>query len=328
VCYTSEMREVPSEDEVLGWFDSLSNWGRWGPDDQLGTVNLITDAKRRAAAGLVRHGRAVSCAWPIDTTEHPDDAGTAPRRLMVSTGQGLADPHRVPPPGHSAPPRHAGAGEQITLYPHGFRLTHLDALAHQFWDGRMYNGRPAELVTSALGATELDITALRDGVVTRGVLVDAALHRGVDWLPPRSGVTPDELDAFLSERGIEVEPGDAVLLRTGYGAKVAAQGQDTIRQTGRAGWHAACLPWLRAHDVALIGTDTSTDSSPSGYPAVRNPVHLVGIVAMGLAVLDNCELERLAATCRELGTWTFQFTVAPLAFTGTTGSVVNPLALF
>src|SRR5262249_54784531 len=161
---------------------------------------------------------AVSCAWPIDTSEHPDDAGTAPRRLMVGTGQGLADPARVLPPGQTAHPRHAGASEQITLYPHGFRLTHLDALAHQFWDGRMYNGRPAELVPAAQGATELDITALRDGVVTRGVLVDVAAHRGLDWLPPGAGVMPDELDGFLAAQGIAVEPGDAVLLRTGYGA--------------------------------------------------------------------------------------------------------------
>ncbi|WP_326834705.1 cyclase family protein [Amycolatopsis rhabdoformis] len=318
---------VPTEDEVLAWFESLSNWGRWGPADQLGTLNLVTDEKRRAAAGLVRRGRAVSCAWDIDTSEHPDDAGTAPRRLMVTTGQGLADPARVLAPGQESHPRHAGAAEQISLYPHGFRLTHLDALAHQFWDGRMYNGRPAELVTAAQGATELDISALRHGIVTRGVLVDAAAHRGVDWLAPREGVRPEELDAFLEAHDLTVEPGDAILLRTGYGAKVAAQGQDRIRETGRAGWHAACLPWLREHDVALIGTDTSTDASPSGYPAVRNPVHLVGIVAMGLSVLDNCNLEALAATCAELGTWEFQFVLAPLAFAGATGSPANPLAI-
>lgn len=318
----------PQQDEVLAYFEELSNWGRWGADDRRGTLNLIDDGTRAAAAALARSGRVVSCGWDIDTREQPDDQGTAPRRLMLSTGQGLNDPDRVLAPGQQDRPRHAGSAEELSIYPHGFRVTHVDALAHQFWDGTIYNGRPAELVTSAFGAMEMDMTEARDGIVTRAVLVDAAAHRQVRWLDPGDGVRPEELEAILSASGLAVGPGDAVMLRTGYGARVAAQGPDRIREAGRAGWHAACLPWLRRHDVSLIGTDTATDMSPSGYPAVRNPVHLAGIVAMGLWIVDNCNLERLAATCAELGRYEFMLVVAPLSFEGATGSPVNPLAMF
>jgi kynurenine formamidase len=247
--------------------------------------------------------------------------------MMLSSGQGLADPHRVLPGG--VRPRMASASEHWLLHPHGNRLTHLDGLSHMFWDGQMYNGRPAELVTTTLGATELDVTGPRDGILTRAVLVDAAEHRGVPWLQPGDAVSADEVTAFLRERELRVGPGDAILLRTGYGAKVAAQGmRDNVRTGGRAGWHASCLPWFREHDVALIAADTATDAAPSGYAAMPYPIHVVGIVAMGLWLVDNCNLEALAATCRDLGRWEFALAIAPLAFVGATGSPVNPLALF
>jgi kynurenine formamidase len=313
---------------VLEFLERLSNWGRWGPGDRLGTLNLITDEHRRRASALVTAGRVVSCAWDIDTVEQPGASHTAPRRMMLSTGQGLADQHRVVPP-WSASPRMATASEHWMLHSHGHRLTHLDGLSHVFWDGLMYNGRPAELVTATWGATELDVTGARDGIITRAVLVDAAAHRAVPWLAPGEAVTRDELEAILHERGLVVSPGDAVLLRTGYGAKVAHQGhRDDMRKTGRAGWHASCLPWLREHDVALIGTDTATDADPCGFHGLSNPVHLVGIVAMGLWLVDNCQLETLAALCTTMDRWEFCLSIAPLALVGSTGTPVNPLALF
>jgi kynurenine formamidase len=320
---------VADTSELLGYLDSLSNWGRWGEHDQLGTLNLVTDEQRRRAASLVQAGRSVSCAWDIDTTDQPGDSFTAPRRMMTNVGQGIADPARVLPPGVTSAPRGHSASEHWLLHAHGYRLTHLDGLSHIFWDGKMYNGRPAELVTAAFGATDLDITGPRHGIVTRGILLDAAAHRGVDWLAPGDAVELDEAQAILAANNIEVGPGDALLLRTGYGAKVAAQGRrDNVVKDGRAGWHASCLPWFRARDIALIGGDTATDAAPCGYPGMTNPIHIVGIVAMGLWLVDNCNLEALAATCRELGRWDFSLTIAPLAFVGATGSPVNPLAMF
>jgi kynurenine formamidase len=319
--------QSPTDAELIGFVESLSNWGRWGAADQLGTLNHITDEHRRRAAAMVTLGRNVSCARLIDTDEFPGESATSPRRMMAGTGQGLADADRVLPPGVSRRPRGASASEHWLLHPHGYRMTHLDGLSHIFWDGRMYNGRPAELVTAGFGATDLDITAPRQGILTRGVLIDGAAQRGVDWMGPGEAFTADEVAAFLRERDLEVGPGDAVLLRTGYGAKIEQSGRDTLR-TGLPGWHASCLPWLRERDVALIGCDTANDPFPSGYPGMTHPLHVVGIVGMGLWLVDNCHLEALAATCRELGRWEFALAVAPIALVGGTGSPVNPLALF
>jgi kynurenine formamidase len=311
---------APAEDEVLGWFDALSNWGRWGPEDQLGTLNLIGEAERRRAAALVREGLAVSCAWEIDTRPAVDHVFGSPRRYMLSTGEGLGE--------RDTPERWAGASEYLGLVFHGYSVTHLDALSHYFWDGHMYNGRPASAVRSTSGATVHAMAALPNGITTRGVLLDVARVRERRWLDPGEGVFPDDLEAAARRQGVRVEPGDAVLLRTGYGRRKRERGPDDTRAVGRAGWHVACLPWLRERDVALIGCDTAQDVHPSGYPSMRSPVHAIGIVAMGLWLLDNCDLEELASTCERLGRFEFQLQLAPLRIAGGTGSPVNPIALF
>ena len=322
------MPTAPSRDEVLSFFESLSNWGRWGEDDQLGTLNLVTPEKRIAAAGLVREGVAVSCAWDIDTVPQRDQMAGAPQRYMLSTGQGLDDPHRVLPPGVTGHQRGAAAAEFLGLAYHGYSVTHVDGLSHIFWDGRMYNGQPAEKVTSLFGATHHGITALKDGVVARGVLLDVAASRGGRWLEPGEGVFPEDLDAAEERQGVTVGEGDVVLLRTGYGARKREQGPDDVGAVGRAGWHAACLPWLHARGVAMIGADTAQDVMPSGYEGLRHPVHSVGIVAMGLWLVDNCDLEELWRTCVRFGRSEFLFVLAPLRWVGATGSPANPLAVF
>ncbi|HTX63934.1 MAG TPA: cyclase family protein [Acidimicrobiales bacterium] len=318
---------LPEENEVLEYFSSLSNWGRWGVDDEVGTLNLVTDAKRAQAARLVRLGRVVSCAWDIETGHRPDDVGAPPQRYMLGTGQGLGDPARVPPPGAVPGDRQAGATEFLGMAYHGYRITHLDALSHISWDARMYNDRPAELVTVAHGATVLDVRRARTGIVTRGILLDAAGHRGIPWLEPDEFVTPAEVGAMLASRDLRAEAGDALLLRTGYGRKLLERGPDALG-AGHAGWHASCLPWLHRNGIALIAADHSVDAVPSGYPHLRTPVHAIGISTIGIWLMDCCDLEPLAVACEELGTWEFQFVVAPLPFTGATGSPVNPLALF
>ncbi len=155
-----------------------------------------------------------------------------------------------------------------------------------------------------------------------------AATRDVRWLEPGEGVFPADLEAAEARQGVRVGPGDAVLLRTGYGRRQREQGPDETARVGRAGWHVACLPWLFERDVALIGCDTAQDVHPSGYPSMRSPMHAIGIVAMGLWLLDNCDLEPLASTCARLGRFEFFFQLAPLRLVGATGSPVNPLALF
>jgi kynurenine formamidase len=307
---------IPTEAEVLTWFDALSNWGRWGDDDRLGTMNYITPSKRAAAARLVRDGVTVSCAWDIDTVPRVDHVAGPAQRFMLGTGEA------PPAPGV----RGGGAMEFIGLVYHGYTVTHLDGLSHIFWDGRMYNGRPASRVTAWGGALDLPISDLATGVVTRGVLLDVA---GDTWLEPGTGVFPEDLEAAEARQGVSVAEGDVVLLRTGYGRMVRERGHYNVRTEGRAGWHPACLPWLHERGVAAIAGDTACGNMPHpDYPSIHDPVHAIGIVAMGLWLIDNCDLEALHTACSERGRWEFLFMLSPLRVVGGTGSPANPLAIF
>ena len=316
------MGTAPSEDEVLGWFDSLSNWGRWGDDDRLGTLNHITPEKRVAAAGLVREGVSVSCSWDMRTGRQPG-ATVENQRYMLSTGLGLGDEGRKGGMG-----RAGAAQEFIGIVFHGLDVTHLDSLAHIFWDGKMYGGAPASLVSDRQGAQMHDVLSVADGVTTRGILLDIARLRGVDSLEADDHVFPEDLEAAAQAAGIEVEPGDVVLMRTGEGGARRAAGRNYSANMPRSGFNAACLPWLHEHGVAVLGSDVAQDPTPAGYRTVQLPIHMVGIVAMGLWLIDNCQLEDLAATCERLGRWEFHFAMAPIRFQGVTGSPVNPLANF
>lgn len=309
---------VPSTDEVVGYATGLSNWGRWGPDDDAGTLNLIGEDVRRRALALPRHGRVVSCAWDVDTQDRSDDYDPSPTRTMLATVDAATD--------SPARERQSGARDLWMIAHHGFRVTHLDALAHIAWDGRLYNGRPADVVTVDEGATALDVRVAASGIVTRGLLVDVPRHRGVDWLEAGEPVMPQEAQAVLDEAGLATGPGDAILLRTGHGARVRRHGHVALDK-GHAGWHAAGLPWFHRSGTSLVAADVPVDVVPSGYAAMRSPLHAVGIAAMGLWLIDNCDLEQLADACAQLGTWEFLFVVAPLRLTGGTGSPVNPLAI-
>jgi kynurenine formamidase len=220
--------------------------------------------------------------------------------------------------------------EYIGLAFHGMTVTHLDAPAHVSWDGTIYNGRPAAAVRFDTGAAACAVTGAARGITTRGVLLDVVALHGVAWLEPGHRVSPAELDACLERQRVAVRPGDAVLLRTGTGALARQPDGPGLRGERKPGWGFSCLPWLHDRDVALIGCDSINDAVPSGGSrhGFDLPVHLVGLVAMGLWLLDNCDFEELAAACAELGRWEFMFSVLPLRLRGGTGSPVNPVALF
>jgi kynurenine formamidase len=318
------MPTPPSEEQVLAWFDELSNWGRWGPDDRLGTLNHLTPAKRVAAARLVQEGETVSCSWDIKTGRQPG-ATVESQRYMLSTGLGLEEEGRR---GLMGQGRGGGAQEYIGMVFHGLDVTHLDSLAHLFWDGKMYGGAPASLVSDRQGALKHDVLAVSNGIVTRGVLLDIARLRGVDVLAADDHVYPEDLEAAEQAAGVRLEPGDVLLVRTGEGGARIAQKRDYNANKPRSGYQAACLPWLHERGIAMIGSDVAQDPTPTGYRSVIMPVHMVGIVAMGLWLIDNCQLEDLAATCERLGRWEFQFALAPIRFQGVTGSPTNPIAVF
>ena len=313
-------QRIPDNNEVLGYFKSCSNWGKWGPDDQLGTINYITPAKRKQAASLVREGRSVTCSRPIAHDMSPDVI-SPPMRHMLSTGEPWAGKK-------SQLGQIQGASDFIGMAYHGYTTTHIDSLAHMFWDGMMYNGQPAEAVTSRGGATRESVDLLQDGILTRGVLLDVAKLKGVKWLEKGYGVTPDELEAAEKAGGVRVESGDALFLRTGNLRRRHEEGAYNLQKEGYPGYHGACIPWLHERQVALLGSDVPTDCHPSGYSSLFSPVHQVGLVAMGLWLLDNANLEGLAEACERYRRWEFLMMIAPLRVEGGTGSPVNPIATF
>jgi kynurenine formamidase len=293
--------------EILAFHQSLSNWGRWGERDQLGALNLIQPAKRVEAARLVRSGRTVSCARPLPTEPAADNPSPVVH-LMTATAS-----------------EHYG-GDYFAIASHGFATSHIDALCHIFHQGALYNGYPIERVT-AHGALDLGIHELRDGVVSRGVLLDVPRALGVDFLEPGTPVAVDDLERAEADAGLQVEPGDVLLVRTGRWACRAARGPWDSRNL-LAGLDASCLPWLHRRGVAALGSDGVSDVLPSRVEGMWLPVHTVAIVAMGLHLLDNLDLDRVADACAEEGRWAFLLTIAPLVLTRGTASPVNPIATF
>ncbi|MDA0348942.1 MAG: cyclase family protein [Verrucomicrobia bacterium] len=282
----------------------LSNWGRWGADDQKGALNLITPQTRKDAAALVTEGISVSTARDVIKTIAPDN----PRPFM----------HTM-----------VGFGEQwnsdnYSVSYHGFAHSHMDALCHYIDDGKLYNGFSANVVTE-MGAGKLDIRNAKQGIFTRGVLIDAAKLKGVKYLEPGTALYPEDLDAWEKMVGVKIRKGDAVLLHTGRWARRDELGP---WESGSAGLYASCARWLKERDIAVMGSDGGSDVSPSGIEGYSSPIHLMMLNVMGVPILDNLELERLAQKCDELGRYEFLLTVAPIPVEGGTGSPLNPIATF
>ena len=298
--------------DIKEWMTSLSNWGRWGEDDQLGTLNLITAEKRKAAAALVSDGVSISLAHPMITETTPDNPNPL-KHTMVATG--AADN----PSSYSM--------DRYDILYHGLAHTHLDSLCHIFWEGKMYNGFDRAKVTDE-GCGKLGIANFQQGVFTRGVLIDMAWFKGVDYLEPATAIYPEDLEAWEKKTGIEVEPGDAVLVRTGRWARRAEKGPWSMA-LGSAGLHASVAKWLKARDVAILGSDMASDVMPSGVEGFAGlPIHQLTIVAMGLPLIDNGDYEELATEAKARGRWTFLLALAPLRVEGGTGSPINPIATF
>jgi kynurenine formamidase len=311
---------IPSEAEVLGYFDELSNWGRWGPDDELGTPNLITAQKTLRALATVREGVTVSLAREA-RWDPALDVPSPPVHYMLESGEGWASGDKV------SARANAAAIDYIGMVFHGVSVTHVDSLAHFFWQGRTYNGKPAHLVSTSLGATVCSVVAARGGFITRGVLVDVPLVRGIDWVERGEGVMPQDILAAEQRCGFRVEEGDVLLVRTGQLRRRNLEGP-VDRSAGSTACQAACLPMFRERGIAVLGSDTGNDVSPAQYSTVTRPIHQVGITAMGLWILDNADLEGLAEACRERSRWEFMLSIGPLPLHNTTGSPVNPIAVF
>jgi len=292
--------------DVDRWMTELSNWGRWGAEDQLGTLNLITPAKRKQAVALVKEGFPVSLAHDVLKEKAEDNTNPFVHTMLPRAGQFWLDTYQV-------------------NY-HGYAHTHMDALCHASYQGKMYNGFSVDEVTKD-GAAKLSILDAKTGIMTRGILMDIPSLKGVDYLEPGTPIYPEDLDAWEKKAGVKVSPGDVIFLRTGRWARRAAKGPWPVGRNS-AGFHASCAKWLHDRGVAMVGSDVASDVFPSQVQGVALPIHQLLLVAMGVRIFDNCDLEALSKEAVKRKRWAFLLTAAPLAVPGGTGSPLNPIATF
>ena len=296
-----------TDDELAAMFERCSNAGRWGPDDERGTLNYITAAKRRAAAALVQLGEIVSVGRDLSTVQTKSNPRPL-NHLML-----------YPPNGG------AGSGDWFGIASHGMTVTHIDALAHFSWEDRLYNGRAASQTFTRGGVTWGSIHAQREGIFTRGVLLDVAAARGVDWFESETFISVDDFEAAEQRQKVRLGSGDALFVRTGFAALEEARGeQDTYP---RAGLHASCAEWMHQREVAVYGGDC-IEKLPYPSPRMPSPLHVLALVAMGMPILDWPALEELKTTCERLQRWEFLLTTAPLRLPGGTASPINPQCVF
>ncbi len=318
-------RNLTAED-LERWSTELSNWGRWGKDDQTGTINLITPAKRKAAAALVRDGVCVSASLDADLPKDGPTSGPLPGGPRIP-GQ----PHTTwtltsKPPGPDPRPKAAYVVDTIATAYHGDATTHLDALSHVYYQGQIYNGFPQTSFTDR-GAGKDDVMAFKDGIFTRGVLFDLPRLKNVSYLGDDEAVYPEDLEAWEKKAGVRVASGDAMLFRTGRWLRVKEKGYLDVNKLV-PGLYASCLKWMHERGVAILGSDVVQDVRPSRVEGVNQPIHQVALRSMGTPLIDNCDLEALAEAAAQRRRWAFLLTVNPLRVPGATGGPVNPIAVF
>jgi kynurenine formamidase len=286
------------------WKKDLSNWGRWGKDDEIGTLNLITPAKRKQAAALVKEGFSVSLAGDPDTEKAVDNPSPYEHQM-----QGI------------------GSDRWGVSY-HGIAHTHLDALAHINENGVFYNGyKPdPDAVIKANRHFRNSIHNVKNGVLTRGVLIDIPRLKGVPYLEQGTPIYIEDLEAWEKQAGVKVGPGDALFVRTGVWARRKALGPYARGRNAKdAGLDPSVIPWLRQRDIAIMGSDHPQYVSPS---AITAATHDFSLVYLGIHLLDNCDLEALSEAAAARKRWDFMLTMAPIPMPGGTGSPINPIATF
>jgi kynurenine formamidase len=284
----------------------------WGAGDRRGALNHITPQRLAAAAGEARTGHSVTMAAPLASSapDNPEPGARHMKRLP-------AEPSDVP--------GQAFAADHITMNVHGDVDSHIDALCHVSYNGTLYNGVPAGVVSSD-GAAELSIEEAKDGIVGRGVLLDIPRLRGVSWLEPGEHVTAAELAAAEQAQQVRVGPGDLLFVRVGHRRRRDELGPWEVARS-RAGLHPDAAGYLAERQVAALGCDSNSDTAPSVVDGVAFPVHVLAINALGLYLLDYLQFEDLLPACEAAGRWSFLCVIAPLRLPGGTGSPVNPIAI-
>jgi kynurenine formamidase len=299
------------------------NWGRWGDDDQLGTVNLITPEKRRAAAGLVKRGDVFSLALPLDGNGPMTGAygRVNPIHVMLQDGGDVASGAQE----HLAVLRYTDDAVYLVLQ----CATQWDALAHIYHEGQMYNGFGTDAVNSS-GANKNSITAVKDKMVSRGVLLDVARYKGKPWLDVSEPIESSDLEGCAAAQGVDVGPGDIVLVRTGRLGAVRERGSwgDEYAGGPAPGLAISAADFLCPRGVAAIATDTwGIEVLPNETPDVFQPLHIILLVNAGIHIGEMFDLDALAEDCASDGVYEFLFVAPPLTVTGSVGSAINPQAI-
>jgi kynurenine formamidase len=301
-----------TETEFRSLYERLRGQLSWGPDDRRGALNYITPAKILAALREPTLGRTISLAAPVEHRPAADNPDPARHEMRG-------------PLGAEAGPGLAFSMDRIAMNIHGNADSHVDALCHVIFDGKLYNGVAADTVT-ATGAAELSIAIAADGIVSRGVLLDVPRCRGVPWLEPGDHVTVADVLAAEEDQRVRIGPGDIVLVRVGHRRRRTEQGPWDAA-AARAGLHPDVLPLLAERQIAALGSDGNNDTAPSAVTGVDFPVHVLTVNALGLHLMDYLQFTELRQVCEQIGRWSFLCVIAPLRLPTGTGSPVNPIAI-
>ena len=305
----ANMPPLVTQAQYNQWQTELSNWGRWGPDDELGAANLITPTKRAEPAALVEDGFTVSLASDAEKVATIANPCPIEWSMVRATRTAASD---------------------TVAYPciHGPGTTPLDAFAHIFFDGKMWNGYDVDgLVTMEEGATKNSIMTVKDGLVTRAVLYDIPRLKDVAYLEPGTRITVADLEAWEARTGVRVGSGDAFLVRWGRWAREDALGPFDTGQEA-AGLDNHVIPWLKERDVAIAGWETPGYMPQPEGDISRLALHNFALTILGIQVLDRADFQALAAAAAERERYEFMMTIAPLPIPNGTGSPVNPIAMF
>lgn len=318
----------PDGTELLEeYIAKLSNWGRWGEDDEIGTLNHIGPLEVAYAASLVQDGRVVNMTMPYDSSG-PQLGGSRsnPRIMMVATGADYLAGAQDLLPGAWGPSRGMGFADDWVITPNQAG-TQWDSLAHVFWRGKMYNNRSAAEVTTS-GAAHNGIENYTGKVITRGVLVDVARHLGQPYLEPGQAITVEHLENALAAQGVEeIRKGDALIVRTGFLGHRRREWGDFGAGGDSPGLSLHTLPWIYEHDIAAVATDTwGVEVRPNEIDYFQ-PFHIVGLTHMGLALGEIFDLDELAADCAADGRYTFFFNGSPIPIVGAVGAMVSAVAI-
>ena len=281
---------------IQAQLSELSNWNRWGPSDEKGTVNFVTPEKVIQAARLIKTGQTVSLARQTSIAE---TEGVREGKYEMQRGK-------------------YGSRDYVGAVWHGFAVTHLDGLCHVFADTtQMYNGYPVDHLT-AKGAEKLGLEKLAtEGIVGRGILIDAGQFLELEL---GQALMPEDLDKVLAKEGVDMQSGDILFVRTGFGS--------ANTRTKRTGLHPSCIAWARDKEISLLGSDGDNDPHPIPFQRWASPFHTIGIPYLGLPLIDNADLDSLSQLCRKENRYSFFVTIAPWRLQGTTSCPINPIAIF